>query len=370
MTASTEGVMDRIAGQGRVVKVDPESRDFVRLACLLVNSRGSIKDAIFRAGSGQSGGDFRLKRILESAPQGKMEMRTAVTAATTVDATWAAPLVGYQPIASAFLASLRQASVFDRLLVGGFRQWPAQTRGRIYTGSAEGTVVDEYAPAPVARLSIEIADLVACKAVALIVLSKELVERSDDGAIESIHAELRAAVAKATDRRFLTDTLAGVADIPSAGSSAANVLLDIEELLDAVDLDQQSRPYLIGSQNVANKLSTKATTTGERAFPEMGPQGGMIAGLPFVVTDQLEDVTAGEELALIDASAIAADPGTIVIDASEQAMAELDDDPQGGAGAVQTSLWQNNLVGMRALRFFATKKLRTGAAAIVSGVNY
>ena len=58
-------------------------------------------------------------------------LRAAVSAGTTTDATWAAPLVAYQAISAGFLESLKSASAFQAILsAGAFRVVPFRLRVR------------------------------------------------------------------------------------------------------------------------------------------------------------------------------------------------------------------------------------------------
>src|SRR5262245_6212767 len=55
-------------------------------------------------------------QVLTMTPLAVEAQRAAILAGTTTDTTWAAPLAEYQTIANAFLESLKNFGVFDRML--------------------------------------------------------------------------------------------------------------------------------------------------------------------------------------------------------------------------------------------------------------
>jgi hypothetical protein len=71
----------------------------------------------------------------------------------------------------------------------------------------------------------------------------------------------------------------------------------------------------------------------------------------------------GTTVAMVQPDAILyADDGGVTIDVSREASVQMDSAPDNPALAttVLTSLWQNNLVGLRAERFINWKKARPG----------
>jgi hypothetical protein len=71
----------------------------------------------------------------------------------------------------------------------------------------------------------------------------------------------------------------------------------------------------------------------------------------------------GTTVAMVQPDAILyADDGGVTIDVSQEASVQMDSAPDNPALAttVLTSLWQNNLVGLRAERFINWKKARAG----------
>ena len=69
---------------------------------------------------------------------------------------------------------------------------------------------------------------------------------------------------------------------------------------------------------------------------------------------------------LVDAARIAAFGDIITLDASTQATLELNSTPTGVAA---TSLWQNNLRGLKCERFFGVRPIGSSVSAVISGVG-
>jgi hypothetical protein len=93
----------------------------------------------------------------------------------------------------------------------------------------------------------------------------------------------------------------------------------------------------------------------------MGPNGGqIIPGVEVLVSDQLSGTAV-----LADASQVAAASEGINLDVVRHANVQMGESP-----ATTVNLWQKNLRGIRAERWFAFKVLRQGAVASLSAVDY
>ena len=66
---------------------------------------------------------------------------------------------------------------------------------------------------------------------------------------------------------------------------------------------------------------------------------------------------------LVDARQVAASAGTVSLAASGQATVDM-------GGPDTTSLWQKNMLGLRAERFFGYELLRETGAAVVTDVDW
>jgi hypothetical protein len=71
---------------------------------------------------------------------------------------------------------------------------------------------------------------------------------------------------------------------------------------------------------------------------------------------------------LVDASAIAVENGLVELQLAEHAALQLSDSPSAGAQNL-VSLWQNDLVGMRAERWFGCELLRSDGVALITDMT-
>jgi hypothetical protein len=100
----------------------------------------------------------------------------------------------------------------------------------------------------------------------------------------------------------------------------------------------------------------------------MTPTGGLIGGIRVITSGGL----AANTFILVDAFQLAAASGNIEISASDQASLEFQTSPSSPpvAGELVQSLWQQNMTGLRALRYFSAQRLRDTSVAVVGSLNY
>lgn len=199
---------------------------------------------------------------------------------------------------------------------------------------------------------------------AAVAISHELLRVGGDAAIELLESELRGAAAAVVDQVFIAELGDSVAaGVPSSGATAAAVAADLGALLLALKLGGQSEPRFVVSPDNAAILATMTDTGGGFAFVEMGPQGGRIAGVPVLVSDEI----GNDQVLAFDCAQIAGNADTVVLDAASAATLNLGDPPD-SSGAM-TSLWQENLAALRAQRFFGFERLRSTASAVLTGLS-
>lgn len=325
------------------------SGEFAALARHVMAHKGDLTLALHRAASIRS-------------PRVEAVLKAAVSSGSL---TTLAPLAEYQTLVSSFLGSLANAGAFDRMLPD-MRKIPLRTRTGIVTASATGSIVGDGMMKPISTLSLSNDTLDPVKAVAIIAMTSDLARFAGPEGASLFASELRKAVAVATDTEFLALVLAGISPASSAGTTVANMRTDIQTALTAVATDASSRLYILVGATTAKSLALAAATGGVAAFPNMTPQGGTIAGVPVVVTD-----AAAGSLIVLDANAIAAGSETLVLDSTREASIQLQSTPDSPstASTVLTPLWQQNMVALRAERFFGATLLRSSGAALAT-VSY
>jgi HK97 family phage major capsid protein len=298
-------------------------------------------------------------------------LKAVVAGGSLADPSWAGSLVDYTTAVNAFVDSLRTAGAFDAIFPAMTRI-PMGTRAAFTVIGATGAVVNELQYKPLSRLSLDAADLVPRKAICIFAVTNELARAvTSNGANEFLVRELKGAVAAAIDLAFLPELAVGATQIASTGSTAVEIYQDLKRLSAAVPTGAASRLHLVMSAPTAAQIAMTPTQDGAPAFPLMTPAGGEIQGTPVIVSDALAGESAGStSILLVDASGIVADVGTITLDRSNVATLQLNDAPVGTASAAPQSLWQSDLTGLKAERYFAFSRLRDDAVAELTNVDY
>lgn len=337
----------------------PKGAAFTRAAIALLNTKnGSRPEAMV----------YARERWGDQAPDVELLLKAAVAAGTTLDATWAGPLAVAQPLVNEFLEMLRPATLIGK--INNFRRVPfnvsvpSQTSGGTYQWVGQGS------PKPVGALAFAAVTLGIAKAAGIIVLTEELVKISSPSAEETVRQDMTAGMATYLDTQFIDPSVAAVSNvspgsvtngtsaITTAGTSPDNARTDLKALVAAfvaANLSTANAVFVMSEAN-AFALGSSLNALGQPLFPGMGAQGGSIFGIP-VITSQ----SAGTTVALIDARGILmADDGGLTIDVSREASVQMDSAPTDPpvATTVLVSLWQANLVGLKAERYINWKRGR------------
>jgi HK97 family phage major capsid protein len=316
----------------------------------------------------------RTKSIVEShhevyklAPDLVAQQKAAVASGTTADTGWALPLSEYQTLASSFLESLKHYGCFDRMLPA-MRQVPLRTRIGASTIGIPGTTVGQGQVKPISKLTLSSTQIDELKAACILVLTDELARFSDPTAGNLFATELSTGVAVQTDAQFIAVLTSGATSIGSSGATSEHVRNDIRALLASITTNARSQLFLLTTPAVAKILSVLHTNTGAAAFENMTFRGGQIAGIEVLVTD---GASAGTMI-LVDAQQIAAASETIQLSSAREAIVQMDTAPDSPitASTVPVSLWQNNMTGLKAERFFGVQKLTTTGVCVLTGASY
>ena len=353
-------VASNLRGSVITVKANvPPATAFIRYCQAIALGRGNILQAVEYA-----------KQWHDSTPEVELVLKAAVAAGTTTDATWAGPLAPITPLANEFIALLRPATILGK--VPGFVQVPFNVSVAAQTGGGSYSWVGQGAPKPVGKLAFSTVTLGITKCAGIIVITLELARNSSPSAETVIRNDMIAGIAAFLDSEFIDPAKAAVAGvspgsvtnavtpITTAGTSPANARTDIQALANAMTIAGISTAgaVVILSETNALALSNALNPLGQPLFPNMAPGGGTILGYQAIPSQ-----SAGTTVALVQPSAILyADDGGVTIDASQEASLQMDSAPMAvpDATVVMTSLWQNNLVGLRAERFINWKKARAG----------
>lgn len=270
----------------------------------------------------------------------------------------------YPGLAAAFLDSLRNVGAFDRMLVDMVRV-PLRTRVAISSVAITGNSVGEASAKPISSLTLDAAQLAEQKALALLVISKELLRLAGPAGRALFSRELRKAVAAATDNTFIQLITDGLSPITSIGSTVAAIRADLGAALDAIDVHDGSKLYILLNSIVAKRWAVKQNE-GDTFLEHMTPNGGAIAGMNVVVTDAVDDGT----VVVCDAGQIAAGSETLVLDVATSASVQMADtlDSPPTSSTVLHSLWMHGNIALKAERYFGATPLRSNAVALIDAV--
>jgi HK97 family phage major capsid protein len=355
----------------------PKGTAFTRYAMALASAKGDSYRAIERAKSWTDTPEVETMVRASLA----WENKAAVAAGTTTDSAWAGPLAVVQPMVNEFLELLRPETLIDS--VQGFRpvpfnvSVPAQTGGGTYSWVGQGNAK------PVTSATFATVSVGFAKASGIIVLTEELVRLSNPRAEETIRREMIAGVRQFLDGQLTTPAVAAVANVnpasitngaPTAaasGSTAAAARADIVariQTFTAAELSLSESEIWLNESN-AFALANALNALGQPLFPGFtGQTGSILMGLRARVTN-----VVGTNVILVHTPSILfADDGGVNIDASREASLQMDSTPANPSDAttVLVSLWQRNMVGLRAERFISWTKARSAAVTYISAAAY
>lgn len=338
----------------------------------------------------------RVVKALEMQSQGmKMEtlMKAAVEAGTTLDSTWAAPLVEYQNFAGDFVEFLRPRTIIGQFGANGvpsLNRIPFNVRIAAQTSGGSAQWVGEGAPKPLTAFDFTATELRWAKVAAISVLTNELIRFSDPSAERLVRDSLAAAVIERIDLDFVDPAKAastnispasitnGLTPIPASGTGTADdIRQDVRNLwapFIAANNAPRGAVYIMDS-TTALALSMMQNPLGQSEFPGLTMNGGTFMGVPVVVSDYLPVNSGGHIVVLANARDIwLADDGQVTIDASQEASLEMLDNPTNnsasGTATTLVSMFQTNSTAFRAERYINWARRRTTGVAYLSDVNW
>lgn len=315
-------------------------------------------------------------------PEVEQVLKAAVAAGTTTDATWAAPLVPYTNMTSEFIDLLRPATLVGRMT--GLRRVPFNVR---IPGQTQGSTVNwvgELGAKPVSALGFEDITLRFNKLAGIVVISDELARLSTPSAEAIIRDDLTAQIAQFMDDSFINPAYAAVSDvrpasvtngvtpIPASGTDADALRADVRSVYASfisANLSTSGAAWVMTSTQ-AMAIGMMLNPLGQPEFPGLGAEGGTFMGLPVLVSEVVPADSNGSIIVLVKQSEILiADEGGVTIDVSREASLQMDSAPTPGAAQL-VSLFQQNMLAVRAERMVTWRKRRPQAVAYISGANY
>lgn len=313
-----------------------------------------------------------------------------VVAGTTLSGNWAYDLVSQEGAAvAAFLEYLRPATILGRFGSGGI---PNLTRLDFYapyvtqTGGGDAYWVGEGKPKPLTAFDFDRSTLTPLKIANIAVLTEENIRYSSPNSDVVVRNALVQAIAAGLDVAFVDPSNNGSANVKpaavtyqaetivSTGDDEDDVRTDIRALFQKF-IDANNAPmqgvWIMSATN-ALALAMMVNTLGQPAFPGMSMTGGTLQGLPVIVSQHI-----GSVVALVAADQIfLGDEGGVAVDMSREASLEMRstglgmDGTAGTAAAASVSMFQTNMVALRAERTISWKRARTSAVAYLTSVDW
>lgn len=338
-----------------------------------------------------SSADIAMKRYPD-CPRIHNVLKATVGAAVTEEAgspgsSWAAALVYQQNLTSEFIEFLRPQTIVGK--IANLRRVPFNIRVIGQTTGGAGYWVGEGKPKPLTKFDFEPSTLLFTKLANIAVITQEAARFSSPSLEMLVRDSLAAAIIERMDIDFVDPNKAssdaspasitnGITPIGSSGTDPSAVRTDFQALFAAFIADNLNpmTATLIMPAATAMALSLMQNALGQPQFPGITMNGGTFMGLPVVTSQYVTDGSPGGAIIiLVNASDIfLADDGQVTVDVSREASLEMSNAPtqDGGAGtgAQLVSLWQNNLMALRAERFVNWKRRRDEAVQYLSDVAY
>lgn len=368
--------------------------EFARYAMCKHASNGNPQMALELAKAHYPRNERVIKALEVGARGQKLEnmMKATVEAGTTLDPTWAAPLVQYQNFAGDFIEFLRPQTIIGQFglnNVPSLRQIPFNVRIVGQTSGGNADWVGEGAPKPLTSFDFNAVNLGWSKVAAISVLTNELIRFSDPSAERLVRDSLASAIIARIDQDFVDPAKAavtnvspasitnGATSVPSSGSDVDAVRADFQALLATfiAARNPARQGVLIMDSVTALALSMMRNPLGASEFPNLTVNGGTFMGYPVIVSDYLPTDSDGSIIILANASDIYfADDGQVTIDVSREASLQMLDNPTNnsatGTATTMVSMFQTNSTAILAERYINWARRRTSAVAYLTGVNY
>ena len=342
---------------------------FTRYVVALARSKGNLMQAL------------EIAKVWEhETPEVASVLRAAVAVGTTTDPAWAAPLVNYQIMSAEFIELLRPETIVGNL--NGYRRVPFNVKIPRQTAGATANWVGEGLSKPVSNLQFDNVTVPWAKIAVICVITQELARFSSPDDEMLVRDDRIATIAQFVDKQFIDAAVAAVAgvkpgsinntspNIPSSGYNVAHVTTDLSAAMLAMTAANIAlrRPVWIMSPQAAMYLGTLRTAQDILAFPSMGVGTALsLMGIPVIVSGNVPVAAGLSSITLLEQSELmVADDGQTMIDTSTEASLQADSAPATPPTPL-ISLWQQNLLGIKAERFIYWLMRRVAAAQEITG---
>lgn len=315
------------------------------------------------------------------------EVISVLKAAVTPLSTSSSPLVEYSVLASEFIEYLRPLTIIGR--IPGLRNVPFKVKIPRQSGAAVANWVGESKPKPATAQTFDSITLDPLKVAGIVPLSMELMRFSSPSAETIIRDDLARAIAALVDNDFVDPDKSASAGVSPAsitygitprtatGTTYAYLVADVKATFANFLAANITPNVAIMTQAQALAFSLMETSLGQPQFPQMSLSGGTMLGMTVVASENIpyteDSPQEGSPIIFLRSDDIAlADDGGVEVDVSTEASIEMSTTPTDpvSASTVLVSLWQHNLVGIRAERMINWVKRRSAAVQFISAGKY
>lgn len=233
-----------------------------------------------------------------------------------------------QQLAQAYIASIAELSIFDQLKVYA-RVLPPRMRQVMIATAAVGNIVTEGSPKPLLDLSLNLGDVDFVKAVAIVVMTRELASATGEDGAALFEQELQKATVRALNRSVLQAFIDSGTSVVPAGSDP------LASLRAGLQAAGPSDGFVVAAS--ARDCAWLATSEANKAG--MGVRGGeFVRGVHIVAMDDQTGMT------IIPASRVGLYDGGLSVRSTDQADVDLRDTPE--SPGTKTSMFQTGCVGL------------------------
>lgn len=373
---ATDGGSAAVVRQGAIQVTSnlPKGTAFTRYAMALARSKGNLMQAMELS-----------KQWRDSTPQVETVFKAAVASGDTTSSNWAVELADYTFMASEFVDLLRPATIIGR--IQGLRRVPFMIRMPATAAGVSAAWVGQGLGKPLSTMDFDTVTLAQNKIACIVVLTDELVRFSNPAAESVVRQDMIDAISQYMDQQFVDPTVTASGTVRPAsitngastnaitGSTIAAITTDVGVLLGKFitnNITLKAGVWIMHPRT-ALYLSMLRTAQDVFAFPTITMNGGTFYGMPVLTSANVPiDTGADTYIILMDASEVfLADDGGVTLDISREASLNMVNTSDAkDSPTTMVSLWQHNLVGLRAERFITYKRRRTGAVSYINAVLY
>ncbi|MDP3492882.1 MAG: phage major capsid protein, partial [Hyphomonadaceae bacterium] len=324
----------------------------------------------------------------KDTPEVEMVLRAAVAPGTTTDTTFAESLVELNNMTGEFIDVLRAKELISR--IPGLDRIPFNVK--VPRGTTDPTAywVGEGDVKPLSRPAFDSIELTFNKVAGIVPMTQELMMFSNPSAEVKVRDGLVAALAYLTDRDFLDPTKAvttgvspasvtnGVTGIAATGTTADALRDDLASMLSefAEVNEDPSGVVLVMTPVQALRIGLMRNSLGQKEFGDISMSGGFLEGFPVITSTNIAATggspTDGYPIVAVNAPNIYLAEGGIEVDISREASLQMTDTPDSPetASTILVSLWQRNLVAVKAERFITWKKKHDTSVQLITHAKY